>query len=274
MSRRQGNPADSGHPSRDHTLDDTPDVRIIHGDCLEVMAGMEAGSVDLVITSPPYNLGVSSGGGFPSGGKTGKWSGGGLASGYGVHGDDMPIEAYAAWQQEVLRECWRLLSDRGAIFYNHKPRIQNGLLWTPFELNPGLPIRQVIIWQRSGGLNFSPTFYLPTHEWIVVFAKSGFRLKNKGASGVGDVWTFPQEKKSDHPAPFPVELPARILKTVDADVVLDPFAGSGTTLVAAMKAGRKAIGIEINVKYIPMIERRTRAAETPLFSPTPTGEPR
>jgi DNA modification methylase len=102
----------------------------------------------------------------------------------------------------------------------------------------------VVIWARAGGTNFSPTFYVPTHEWVVIIAKPDWRLSSKGASGVGDVWYIPQESGTKHPAPFPVGLPARAIETTAGGMVLDPFMGSGTTLVAAKSAGRSSIGIE------------------------------
>lgn len=259
-----------------------PDIEVIHGDCLSVMRGMAAGSFSLVITSPPYNLGNTSGGGPPAKGSpkghysesnrlgkrggVGKWSGGALAGGYGDYQDDMPHEEYVAWQKEILTECWRLLTDDGAIFYNHKPRVINGVLVTPFDYVPaGLSVRQVIIWARAGGVNFSPAFYVPTHEWIVIIAKPAFRLRDKAASGMGDVWMFPQRADLRHPAPFPIELPTRILKTTRAGDVLDPFAGSGTVGCACAKAGRNCTLIEVNPCYIPLIRLRTKEAETPLF---------
>jgi DNA modification methylase len=156
----------------------------------------------------------------------------------------MEPDQYTEWQRGILRECWRTLTDTGAIFYNHKPRVQNLALQTPLEFNPGLPVRQIIIWARAGGINFAPTHYCPTHEWIVVFAKPGFRLKSKGASGVGDVWYVPQESGNPHPAPFPLTLPARAIETTGAKSILDPFNGSGTTLRAAKDAGCRAVGIE------------------------------
>lgn len=260
--------------------------RLIQGDCLEVMRGFPDGCVDMVFTSPPYNLGNSSGGGFPGGrypadarpgkrGGCGKWSGGSLANGYGTHSDDMPHEEYVAWQKECLTEMWRLLSPAGAIFYNHKPRIFNGQLVTPFEYNPDLPVRQVVIWARAGGINFSPTFYVPTHEWVVIFAKDGFRLRDKRASGVGDVWYVPQESNPDHPAPFPLRLPLTAMETVSEDVrvVLDPFAGSGTTIRAALLSGRKAIGIELDPTYHAIAQRRIAAVADvpPLFAQAQPG---
>lgn len=253
------------------------DVRVIHGDCLEIMAGMESGSVGLVITSPPYNLGGEPWphlghwrpGDGAAGGKS-KWRNGSDACGgvrYGGHSDDMPHEEYVAWQRRVLSECWRLLADDGAIFYNHKPRVIGGRLWLPLELVPDLPVRQVVIWARSGGMNFNPTAYVPTHEWIVVIARERFRLRDKRASGLGDVWQFPQEGKNPHPAPFPVELPRRVLATTRPNgPVLDPFAGSGTTGVACLKSGRRCILIEKDERYIPLIRRRLADAATPLFA--------
>lgn len=235
-------------------------VELYHDDCLRIMETLPASSVDLVFTSPPYNLGVSSGGGFPSK-KPGKWSGGSLRDGYASNSDSMDTDEYVLWQQNVLLACWRLLTNTGAIFYNHKPRVQNGLLVTPLDYNPGLPIRQIVIWKRDGGINFSPTFYLPSHEWIVIFAKPEFRLRNKGASGVKDVWDVAQERDNDHPAPFPVALPRIALSTVDAKVVLDPFMGSGSTGVAAVEAGRDFIGIEIDGGYCKMARDRIERSQ-------------
>jgi site-specific DNA-methyltransferase (adenine-specific) len=245
-------------------------VTIYHGDCREVLPEIAVGTIDLVFTSPPYNLGNTSGGGFAGvrvghysdaagmrkRGGGGKWNGGALADGYGVHADNMPHAEYVAWQREILCECWRKLGPAGAIFYNHKPRILNGEVVTPLAYNPELPIRQIVVWARAGGVNFSPSFYVPTHEWIVIFARPDFRLKSKGASGVGDVWSIPQEHDNPHPAPFPLALPARAIETVAPSIVLDPFAGSGTTLRAARDAGVRAIGIEIEERYCEIAAKR------------------
>jgi len=247
-------------------------IVIWHGDCREILPLLPAASIDLVFTSPPYNLGNTTGGGFPdrfghylkstglSGrGGGGKWGGGALANGYGVHNDDMPHETYLAWQGAVLEACWRLLTDRGAIFYNHKPRVLDGRLVPPLDYVPA-PLRQFvrqeIIWKRSGGINFSPAFYLPMHERIVVLARRDFRLTSKGASGVGDVWDEHQETNNSHPAPFPIGLPARAIETTAPELTLDPFMGSGTTLRAAKDAGRQAVGIEIEERWCEMAARR------------------
>lgn len=230
-------------------------VTLYHGDCLEVLPALS--DIDLVVTSPPYNLGVSSGGGFAAPGKkTGRWSGGPLAGGYGSHGDSMPPAAYREWQSDVLSLCWSTLNDCGAIYYNHKPRVQAGIVQLPTEWNPGLPIRQIIVWDRGSGMNFAPTHYVPMHEWIILFAKPAFRLA-EGGCGAGDVWRFqPERGECMHPAPFPYDLPARAIKTTTGRVVLDPFAGSGTTLRAAKNLGRRAIGIEIEERYCEIAAER------------------
>lgn len=237
-------------------------VTLYHGDSLEILPNVSA--VDLIVTSPPYNLkvmpweplghwtnGQSKGGG-------GKWSGsdgkGGIA--YTDHEDSMPWPEYVEWQHEILKACWNSLSDKGAIYYNHKPRLAGTQVWLPLELNPGLPMRQIIIWARAGGMNYNPTAYVPTHEWIMVLAKEKFRLKSKGASGAGDVWRINQDSDNKHPAPFPIGIPAQAIETTAPALVLDPFAGSGTTLRAAKDAGVRSVGIEKSEAYCEMIAKR------------------
>lgn len=236
------------------------------GDCISVMKGFPEKSVDYIITSPPYNLGISSGGGFPTK-KSGKWNGGELSKGYINYNDAMPVEEYRSWQKEFLREAWRLINDTGAIFYNHKPRIQNGIVELPAEWNPGLPLRQIIIWKRKGGINFSSAFFLPTHEYILVYAKPDFRLKNKGVSGLGDVWEMSCDLKNPHPAPFPVELPTKILTSVKkgTGVVCDPFCGSSTTGVAAINNDYYFIGIDKEKEYIDMSKNRLNSMKKDIF---------
>lgn len=234
-------------------------IDLRHGDCLDVLRTLPDASVDLVFTSPPYNRGISSGQGFPARG--GLWPAAQLADGYAEYNDALPHSEYVAWQKDVLQECWRVLTPAGAIYYNHKPRVQHGILETPLELNPGLPIRQIVIWAPNGGINFAPTHYRNAHEWIVIFAKPAFRLKSKSVSGVGDVWKIPYERgKKAHPAPFPVALPLRALETARGTSVLDPFMGSGTTGVAAVQAGWSFIGIEKAQSYFDIARERIAAA--------------
>lgn len=239
-------------------------VTIFLGDCLDVLP-LLAG-VDLIVTSPPYNLGAqpwpSKGhwkpGDATSGGRT-NWRNGAEAAGgvgYEDHEDTMPWPDYVVWQHRVWRAMWAALADAGAVFWNHKTRVIGDRMWRPDELVPReLPIRQEVIWARAGGLNYSPTYYVPTHERILIVAKEGWRLKSKAASGLGDVWQVPQAP-SEHPAPFPLAIPARAIETTAPDLVLDPFMGSGTTLRAAKDAGVRAIGIEKSERYCEMAVQR------------------
>lgn len=228
------------------------------GDSLAIMKTIPEGSVDLIITSPPYNLGTTTGGGFPD--RFGMWKKPSLKDGYETHDDAMETAAYLDWMREVLFHCWLLLSPTGAIFFNYKPRIQAGKLQTPYDFNPGLPIRQIVIWDYRYRINFSPSFFAPTHEWIVVFAKDGFRLKDKSVSAIGDIWHIYYARNNPHPAPFPLEIPDTILDSVDAKVVLDPFVGSGTTGVACVKRGIDFIGIDKSEKYVQMARKRLELA--------------
>ena len=201
--------------------------KVHHGDCLKLMDKIPVGSVGLIVTSPPYNLRNSTGNGMKDG-RGGKWANAKLIKGYQSHDDDMPYPEYVKWQRNCLTAMLRVLREDGAIFYNHKRRVQGGLLQDRNEITDGFPVRQIIIWKRDGGINFNPGYFLPTHEVVYLIAKPGFKLAPK-ANALGDVWSIPQESKNPHPAPFPVELAQRCIQSTTAQTILDPFLGSGTT---------------------------------------------
>ena len=221
--------------------------KIINGDCLEVLRKLPDESIDLVVTSPPYNLKNSTGNGMKDG-RGGKWANAALIDGYENYDDCMPNDEYAKWQHEVLLECLRVIKDDGAIFYNHKWRVQAGLIQDRRDIVYDVPLRQIIIWQRKGGINFNSGYFLPTYEVIYLIAKKNFKLAPH-SNRYGDVWDIMQEQRNDHPAPFPVELIDRIVSSTTAQIVLDPFMGSGTTAVVAAGLGRNFIGIEKSAKY-------------------------
>jgi modification methylase len=234
------------------------DCALYLGDCREVLPTL--GKVDAVVTSPPYNM---HGGdlGTKMGHKGSRWNNsGGLADGYGLYADDLSQEEYENWQRDILSLCWARLSDAGAIFYNHKPRPRKKELWTPLCLGGNLPLRQIVIWARNGGFNFSPSHFMPTHEWVIIWAKPAFALKSRAASGVGDVWLIAFDTNTEHPAPFPIELASRCIEPTNCVTVLDPFMGSGTTGVACVKLGRRFIGVEIEERYFSIACRRIEAA--------------
>lgn len=230
--------------------------KIICGDAVSVMQSIPDSSIDLIVTSPPYNLKNSTGNGMKDG-RGGKWSKAALLNGYSHHNDCMPHEEYVKWQREILTEGMRILADNGAFFYNHKWRVQAGLLQDRQDIVQGFPVRQIIIWQRAGGINFNPGYFLPTYEVIYLIAKEHFRLAPK-ANAYGDVWEFPQEMNNIHPAPFPTALIERIISSTNAQLVLDPFMGSGTTAIAARNTGRNFIGIEISPEYCSLAGERLK----------------
>lgn len=234
--------------------------KIHHGDCVQLMNEMPAGSVDVIVTSPPYNIKNSTGNGLKNG-SGGKWPQAGLINGYADHDDSMPHSEYVTWQRGCLQAMMRVLREDGAIFYNHKWRIQRGKLQDRSDIVAGFPVRQIIIWQRNGGINFNAGYFLPTYEVIYLIAKPRFRLAPK-ANAQGDVWHIPQEARNQHPAPFPVELAQRCIEAAPGNVVLDPMMGSGTTAIAAELAGKSWIGMEISETYCRMANERINEHRT------------
>jgi len=228
--------------------------KFVCGNTVEIMKKIPDGSVDLIVTSPPYNLKNSTGNGMKDG-RGGKWSNAALINGYSHYDDNMPHEKYVEWQRECLSEMLRIIPENGAIFYNHKWRVQAGLLQDRQDIVSGFPVRQIIIWRRKGGINFNPGYFLPTYEVIYLIAKPSFKLAPK-ANAYGDVWEFGQENKNKHPAPFPVDLIERIISSTSSKIILDPFMGSGTTALVAKKLNRKFIGIDISPEYCRMAEKR------------------
>ena len=234
--------------------------KIINGDCLEVLHKLPDRCIDVVVTSPPYNLKNSTGNGMKDG-RGGKWANAALIDGYENYDDCMPNDEYAKWQHEVLLECLRVIKDDGAIFYNHKWRVQAGLMQDRRDIVYNVPLRQIIIWKRKGGINFNAGYFLPTYEVIYLIAKKDFKLAPH-TNSYGDVWEIMQEQRNDHPAPFPVELIDRIITSTTGQIILDPFMGSGTTAVVAAGLGRDFIGIEKSEKYCQLAMERLEKNKT------------
>lgn len=228
--------------------------KLINADVLEGLKRIPDRSIDLVVTSPPYNLKNSTGNGMKDG-RGGKWAKAALQKGYECHDDKMPHQLYVEWQRNCLEELLRVVKEDGAIFYNHKWRVQAGVLQDRQDIVSGFPVRQVIIWRRNGGINFNQGYFLPTYEVIYLIAKKGFKLA-KGANAHGDVWEIGQELKNPHPAPFPEALVERIISSTNSHLILDPFSGSGTTAVVAKRLHREFVGIEKSKTYCELAEKR------------------
>lgn len=226
-------------------------TQIFHGDVEEVLPILAP--ADLYFTSPPYNKGLRIDGNW-KGAVTETCRGSRFRGGYGEYGDDMRMDDYAEWQGRVLRLMWSRLTDIGAIFYNHKPRIINGEVWTPLSLTD-LPLRQIITWVTGAGINFMPAAFTPSYEWVMVFAKKNWKIHAHNGQR-SDVWQIPPERAKVHPAPFPPSLPMRAILAGKPEYVIDPFMGSGSTLIAAKQAGVHAVGIEVNERYCEIAANR------------------
>ena len=219
-------------------------VTIYNARCEDVLPSLKP--VDLVVTSPPYNKGKQSG------------DHANMRDGYSSYRDDMPDDQYVKWQQDVISELWRLTSPHGAIFYNHKVALRNGQAYLPTRYLPDEAIlRQVIIWNRRGGVNWNASHFCPQHEWVLLLAHPGFRLSSRSASAPGDVWDLGIDHgKERHPCAFPVSLPSTAINAASPQTVLDPFMGSGSTLRAAKNAGVRSVGIELDERYCEIAVQR------------------
>lgn len=231
-------------------------------DNADVFPEMRNDEFDITITSPPYNMGLVPGGGGRGMYRPGASNKAGrFREGYGTHSDALPQDAYDQWQRRCLDEMWRV--SRLGVFYNHRPRVEHGQLRLPLSSNygPSALLRQIIIWDRGTGIDISLRQFCTRQEWIMLFAKPEFALKNCSSSGMGDVWRLGMEyTETGHPAPFPVTLPGRAIEATGARSVLDPFMGSGTTGVACARSGAGFVGIEIDPRYFDIACQRIEEA--------------
>ena len=250
---------------------------VLLGDCLEALGGMEAGSVDVIVTSPPYNLGIA----------------------YSSYGDQREEREYLDWMVQVASALRRVLHPEGSFFLNVAG--SSSQPWLPFELivrlRPLFALQNHIAWVKSIAVgtdsfgHFKPVpgerFLHRNHEHIFHLTQSGSVRLDRLAVGVpfkdksniarrghaqdrrcrGDTWFIPYEtvhsraQKFGHPGTFPLDLPRwciRLHGKADA-VVLDPFCGAGTTLLAAAEEGCRGIGIEIDPEYVKTARARLSA---------------
>jgi len=229
--------------------------QIITGDCLEIMKEIPSDSIDLIVTSPPYNKHATK---MKTYSHNPSWRYYGID--YGVYKDDLPEPEYQEWQKKVLREMVRIIKPTGSICYNHKNRSVNNRIISPFEWLSEFNIRQVIIWDRGNTPIISNDRWFPTTELIFWITKPGGKPKYfRRGRFQKEVWYIPPDiGHKVHPAPFPYEIPEQCILslTEENDIVLDPFNGSGTTTLAAKNLHRHFIGIEINPEYCEIAKKR------------------
>jgi len=229
----------------------------------EVMEELPDNSVHLMVTSPPYNVGKE-------------------------YDNDLTLEGYRRFLRTVWREVCRALVPGGRACINianlgRKPYIPLHAFVVEDMLELGFLMRGEVIWNKASSSSPSTAWgsWLsaanPTlrdiHEYILVFSKQVFSRKKPPSRSntisreefldfTKSVWTFAAEQARSigHPAPFPVELPYRLIQlyTYEGDIVLDPFMGSGQTGIAAVKTKRHYVGYDINEAYVELAERRIR----------------
>lgn len=276
-------------------FDKSEQAVIYPGDCLALLRHCPDEAFQLIVTSPPYNIGKE-------------------------YERKLRLEAYVAQQARVIKECFRTLSPRGSICWQVGNYVEKGaiipldaILYPVFH-ELGLKMRNRIIWHFEHGLHCSKRFS-GRYETIIWFTKGDdytFNLDpvrvpqkypgkkhfkgpkageyscNPLGKNPGDVWVIPNVKsnhveKMDHPCQFPVELIERLVlsMTNPGDWVLDPFLGTGTTVVAALRHGRRGAGAEVIPRYISMAHERvmgeirgtlrTRPMNKPVYDPVAAG---
>ena len=239
----------------------------------ESMAELPDHSVHLMVTSPPYNVGKE-------------------------YDRDVTLEEYLEFLGRVWREVYRVLVPGGRACVNianlgRKPYIPVHSFIIRGLLETGFLMRGEVIWNKAASSSPSTAWGSwrspanPTlrdvHEYILIFSKRTYTRKNpakrRGSISRDDfleftksVWTFPavSARSVGHPAPFPVELPQRLIQlyTYEGELVLDPFMGSGQTAVAALNGNRHYVGYEIEPDYVRLAQRRIKQFVLEFKSPS------
>lgn len=242
------------------------DITILNDDILKTSA-IEPGSVDLVVTSPPYNVDIQ----------------------YGSHKDDTSYADYLDFSEKWLTQCFRFLRDDGRLCLNvpldkNKGGQQSvGADLTTLAKRIGYKYHSTVIWNEGNisrrtawgsWMSASAPFVIAPVELIIILYKNTWKktsgskksdvTRDEFMNWTNGLWTFNGESKKrvGHPAPFPLELPRRCIKLFSyvGDTVLDPFMGSGTTLIAAGMLGRKAIGVDVDKGYCKLAQTRIENA--------------
>ncbi len=237
-------------------------IWIYNADILKT-SSISENSIDLIVTSPPYNVDIK----------------------YNSHNDTISYKDYLSFTEEWLAKCFKLIKDDGRFCLNiplDKNKGGQQSMYadiTTISKRVGFKYHSTIIWNEQNisrrtawgsWLSATAPYVIAPVEVIVVLYKkewkktSGSRksdiTKNEFMNWTNGVWSFMGEsrKRIGHPAPFPVELPRRCIKLFSfvGDTILDPFLGSGSTLLACLQTRRKGIGIEIDKKYCELAKNR------------------
>ena len=240
--------------------------RIYNMDCLEGMKLIPDGTINLTVTSPPYNVGLF----------------------YNEYNDNKEYSDYLAWMKDVFSENYRVLATDGRMCINIGDG-KNGSIPTHSDFiqickSIGFYVMSIIVWNKNTTSNRTAwgSFMSPScpsfprcFEYVLIFSKSK-KLTHKGDTTIlkdnfikwtNGMWTFvPETKQRWHPAVYPLELPTRCIEllTYKGDVVLDPFMGSGTTAIACIKEKRHFVGFELNKEYYDRAVKRIKDEQAQL----------
>ena len=237
------------------------DIRLFNDDILNCKS-VQKESIDLIITSPPYTLDIK----------------------YSSFDDKMSYETYLQFSEDWLTKVYNLSKEDGRMCLNIPLDKNKGGQQSVYAdiatiaKKIGWNYHSTIIWNEQNisrrtawgsWMSASAPYVIAPVEVIVILYKKVWKKKNKGESDItreefmewtNGVWNFSGESKKriGHPAPFPVELPKRCIKLFSyvGDTILDPFVGSGSTLIACKEANRKGIGVEIDEKYCLLAKNR------------------
>ena len=271
----------------DSSVSDYKDPVIACADNLAFMQGLPSGQFKLIVTSPPYNLGKD-------------------------YESKSPLSAYVESQERVIKECHRLLHPKGSICWQVGNYVDKGAiipldaLLFPLFADLGFKLRNRIIWHFGHGLHCTRRLsgrYETINWWTASDeytwhldpirvpskypGKKYFKGPNAGrlscnplGKNPSDVWEFPNVKsnhpeKTIHPCQFPVELVERLVlsMTDPDDAVFDPYMGVGSSLIAALKQGRRAYGCDIVPGYVEIAERRLQELRSGALRTRPMGKP-
>ena len=246
--------------NKNENIVDKKNTNIIYNTSSEKMYQLEDNSIHLMITSPPYNVTKE-------------------------YDKDLSLKEYLSFLKTVFTETYRVLVDGGRACVNvanlgRRPYIPLSDYISQMMNEIGFNMRGEIIWNKAASaspstawgscLSATNPILRDVHEYILIFSKGELKrdstnkensiTKEQFMEWTKSIWTMNAEsaKRVGHPAPFPEELPKRLihLYSFKGDIILDPFIGSGTTAIAAVKAERKYIGYETDIKYIELAESR------------------
>lgn len=230
--------------------------KIYNENCLTTMSKISDCSVDLIITSPPYNKNF-----YTKTKKISKKDSSNFRTiNYDSYNDNLSPIYYAQWQTKILNECCRILKETGSIFYNHMDILSDHNTIHPSFIYD-FPVKQVLVWDRFNTPKLDKSYFFPINEyvfWIKKSKNSKTKFYRNKMFFKNSIIRIGADTKNPHPAPFPIQLANNfVLGCTDKnDLVYDPFIGSGTTAIASLNNNRNFIGSEISKKYFEMSNKK------------------